>query len=260
MSSELQEYIANKFIKRERVDDDENFIIIWQNWLKNFTPSEIINNFMCPVNFVEPENVIIDIYNSFAGRIPIIIFENAQDFENFITNLFKMGHGAENLSQIGASFISGKTQRFLALSKKFYSNINPSYLKLTPEEWREKSLIIRREHEITHYYTKKFYGNANNNLHDELIADFTGIYAAFNQYSAKLFCHFMGIDGTHEGRFSLYTGDLNNRAKNELAKIAVTCANNLENWTKTGDFAKLSTQERINFLCEIGIKGMCKLV
>ncbi len=237
MSSELQEYIANKFIKRERVDDDENFIIIWQNWLKNFTPSEIINNFMCPVNFVEPENVIIDIYNSFAGRIPIIIFENAQDFENFITNLFKMGHGAENLSQIGASFISGKTQRFLALSKKFYSNINPSYLKLTPEEWREKSLIIRREHEITHYYTKKFYGNANNNLHDELIADFTGIYAAFNQYSAKLF-----------------------RAKNELAKIAVTCANNLENWTKTGDFAKLSTQERINFLCEIGIKGMCKLV
>ena len=260
----LNSYIANKFVKRENINnDDENFIMTWQNWLKNFNPSEIINNFICsrmPVNFIDEKNIIIEIYSSFAGRIPVIIFENAQDFENFITNLFYKGARPENLSQMGASFIYGQKQRFLTLSKKFYSSTEPDYLNLSPEEWRDKSMIIRREHELTDYYTKKFYGSASNNLHDELIADFTGIYAAFNSYSAKIFCHFMGIDGTHAGRFSLYTEELNNTEINELAKIAVKCANNLENWTHTPEFVRMSTQERINFLCELGIKGICELV
>lgn len=256
INTELEKYITNRFVRREDIDDDEGFIITWQNWLNKFTPSEIINKFICPVNFIESENIFIEIYNSFAGRIPVIIFENTQDFEGFITKLFNR---PENISQMGALFISGHTQRFLALSKKFYSNVDPAYIGLSPEEWREKSITIRREHEITHYYTKKFYNSATNNLHDELIADFTGIYAAFHEYSARLFCHFMGIDGSHKGRFSLYTEGLSDRTINELAKIAVKCAAFIENWSNTQEFKRLNTQERINFLCELGIKGMIKL-
>ena len=251
---ELENYIANRFVRQENISDDENFISTWQKWLDTFSPCEIINKCIC--SKCQVKNISIKIYDSFAGKIPVITFSDASDFESFITNLLYKGERPENISQMGASFISGKMQRFLALTKKFYSNVEPAYMELTPEIWREKSMIIRREHELTHYYTKKFYGSASNNLHDELIADFIGIYAAFGQYSAKLFCHFMGVDGSHEGRFSLYNDGLSDNTKSELAKIACQCANFLESWSNTKNFSQLNTSSRINYLCELGINGM----
>lgn len=111
-------------------------------------------------------------------------------------------------------------------------------------------MILRREHECTHYYTKKFYGSASNNLHDELIADFFGIYAAFGYYQAKLFKHFMGIDGTHGGRLSLYTAELSPNVRKAVEEIARKCSKRLEEWSKSGEFLSMSKAERINFLCE----------
>ncbi|MBQ7578110.1 MAG: hypothetical protein IJT21_07595 [Synergistaceae bacterium] len=260
---ELENYIANRFVRQENISDDEIFILTWQNWLETLSPCEIINECICskrPVKFISSDDISVKIYDSFAGKIPVITFSNASDFESFITNLLYNGERPENISQMGASFISGKMQRFLALTKKFYSNIEPAYVGLTPGDWREKSMIIRREHELTHYYTKKFYGSASNNLHDELIADFIGIYAAFEKYSAKLFCHFMGVDGSHEGRFSLYTEGLSDSTKLELAKIACQCANFLEGWSNSRNFSQLNTSSRINYLCELGINGILNLL
>ena len=171
-------------------------------------------------------------------------------------NLTCKGTRPDDISQMGASFIYGKRQKFLVLSKKYYSNTEPEYLGLSPEEWREKSIIIRREHECTHYYTKRFYGSASNNLHDELIADFMGIYEAFGYYRAKLFQHFMGIDEPNEGRLSLYTVGLTQEMRNAIADIAFRCSEYLEEFSKTEAFGKMDNALRINYLCETDIKKM----
>ena len=119
-------------------------------------------------------------------------------------------------------------------------------------------MVIRREHECTHYYTKRFYGSASNNLHDELIADFVGIYEAFGYYDAKLFQHFMGIDGTgtNEGRLSLYTVGLSQEVRNAIADIACKCSEYLEKFSKSETCGRMNKAQRINYLCETDIKEM----
>ena len=205
---EFENYIANRFKRQKNIIYDNDFITQWQEWIIFNEAADILNNKLCserPVSFESPEAITIEIYESAAGEVPVIVFGNTADFENFLTNLIYKGERSDDISLMGSSFIYGKKQKFLVLSKKYYSNTQPEFVGLSPEEWREKSMILRREHELTHYYTKKFYGSASNNLHDELIADFIGIYEAFGHYEARLFKHFMGIDGTHDGRLPIYT-------------------------------------------------------
>lgn len=106
-------------------------------------------------------------------------------FQNLTTNLIYKGKRPENLSSTGASFVYGKSTRFILLSAKPYSNVSASTLGLKEEDWLEKSMKIRLEHECSHFFTKRFFGNAQNHLHDELIADFFGLLSAFGNYSAE---------------------------------------------------------------------------
>lgn len=265
-TNEFEEYITNRFkFQSENADYDDSFLSQWREIIGMrplYGEAEILNEYVVhklPVKFREPRNITIEVFKSEAGDIPIITLDSDLDFEDFIVNLTYKGSRPDDISQMGASFIHGKKQRFLVLSKKYYSNTEPKYMSLSSEEWREKSMIIRREHECTHYYTKKFYGRASNNLHDELIADFIGIYEAFGYYKAKLFKHFMGIDGTHEGRLSLYTVGLSQEVRDVVADIACKCSEHLEGFSKTEMFNKMDKTSRINFLCEISIKEMSNL-
>ena len=257
---ELNDYTANRFVKQEDTAQDDSFLLQWQEWLSDGSaPSEILNTHLCrklPVNFAAPEKISIEIHDSPAGNVPVVVFGDASDFEDFITNLIYKGTRPDNLQQMGASFIYGKVQRFLVLSRKYYSNATPEYMNLSPEDWREKSMIIRREHELTHYYTKSFYGSATNNLHDELIADFMGLYSAFGHYSGEVFRHFMGLDGTGEGRLSLYTSGLSQNVREAVRELAFRCSEWLEGWQMTQEFGRMDGKERIDFLCELGIVGM----
>ena len=256
MNVELEKYLANNFVRQENLNDDNNdFLVQWQEWI-NERAEKILNENICkkrPTKFNNPEDIAIKIYESIVGKIPVIVFGNAIDFENFIVNLIYKGERPKDVEQMGASFIYGKKQRFLVLSKKYYSNTQAEFVRLSPDEWREKSMLIRCEHECTHYYTKKFYGSASNNLHDELIADFCGIYEAFGYYEARLFKHFMGIDGTHEGRLSLYTVGLSQSTREAIANFACKCADFLECWSSSEEFINMDKASRINYLCERSI-------
>ena len=184
------------------------------------------------VDYAEPQGVSVEWYQSCAGRIPIVTLSNVQDFENLVTNLVYKGKRPENLSSVGASFVSGKTRRFIILSKKPYSNVSAATMGLGEEEWKEKSMIIRREHECTHFFTKVRYGTAQNHLHDELMADFCGIYEAFGEYKAEYFEYFMGLRGTEGNRFSWYVKDATNEDDIEtLKEIAKKNARLLETWS-----------------------------
>lgn len=256
-TEELNAYITNRFTRRiTNSEPDESYSDTWELWLaENESACDILNTHIIPkmpVNFSQPEEIIIRIENTFAGKIPIVILGNDSDFENFIVNAACHGRRPDDISQMGASFMYGKKIRMLVLSKKFYSNTPAERVNLSREEWRNKSMLLRLEHETVHYYTKKFYGTASNNIHDELIADFFGMRKAFGHYDADLFCYFMGIDGSHKGRLSLYTAGMNDSTKDKIADIARRCSRYLEKKQNEIDDAPSG----IDDLCENGISRM----
>lgn len=260
----FDEYIENKMKNKIQPSKDEDFLFTWNLWINEATDNsgfaDVLNAHISskrPVNFKQPECVKIEIYESIAGKIPIIVIGNDDDFEQFIVNVAYRGVRPDNIHQQGASFLSGKNNRFIVLSEKPYSNIPAKWMNLSDNEWRKKSMVLRRAHECTHYYTRRYYGTAANNLHDELMADFFGLYAAFKEYKAKWFLHFMGVDGENrDGRLSLYVKDLPTKVAEAIGKTAVHCAKFLEKWSLSKEFIEMSDSERVDFLCELGIAGM----
>ena len=206
-----------------------------------------------PIQFNQEESISAEIYNSTAGEIPVIRIKNTEDFENLVTNLIHKGKRPENLRSTGASFVFGKKTRFIILSQKPYSNVSARTLGLKEDDWLEKSLQIRLEHECTHFFTKKFYGRAQNHLHDELIADFFGILSAFGFYKADYFEYFMGIKGEEGSRLSCYIPNCSQNLLIALKEKASLASNFLEDLSKKADFLSLSKSEKIRRLCETNL-------
>jgi hypothetical protein len=101
-------------------------------------------------------------------------------------------------------------------------------------EWREISLVLRRDHECAHYLTRRLFGSMRNNLLDELIADYTGMVGATGRFRAGWFLRFMGLeDFPHYrpgGRLDLYRGKppLSDGAFRALQALVKRAAENLE--------------------------------
>ena len=258
----VEDYIENRLTIKKEPEDDSLLIATWEKWLAEMEPVKIINEKLIakhPYSFTQPSEIAMELYDSIGGTIPVIIFGNDDDFEHFVINATYKGEWTDEVKKQGAAFLFGKMNRFIALSKKPYSNVEASWMGLTEDEWREKSMIIRRSHECTHYYTRRYYGSARQNLHDELIADFFGIYDAFGRYEARWFNHFMGLDGRKDGRMSIYTVDLPKEACKEIYTIAGRCSAFLENWSKTAEFADMTRTQRIDYLCHLGIANFIVL-
>ncbi len=262
-AAEYREYISNRFAGgRENTSANLDFLKNWHvivGYAGEKSAAEAINRYVSakrPCEFVHPELIRVEIYNSFAGEIPIIYCPDKDDFEQLVTNTVHKGIRPENLSQTGASFAFGKTTRFIMLSSKPYSNVPAEEIGCSEQEWAEKSMIIRREHECTHYFTKQTYGVSENRLHDEIIADFFGIYEAFGYYKAEYFLRFMGIIGTNGGRLKVYTQGLSENVSKAVAKTAERASEFLEKWSKSGEFKNMERSQRVRYLCEIGLEGM----
>ncbi len=264
--TELSEYVKNRFegIPEGRLEDYEQ-LPIWRKLaaLSQLAgAAEIINKKITPklpVEFKDPDSIRLEIFDSFAGAIPMIYTGSTADFEALITNIVHKGERPENIGQTGASFVSGKSTRFIMLSNKSYSNVPADELALDKENWAEKSILIRRSHECTHYYTKQVYGISNNILHDELMADFIGLYDAFGFYKAEWFLRFMGVIEGSGGRLVVYTEWLSERVKQAVTEVLCDAAYGLENWSQSEGFEKLTNAERINIMCRAGILGMAEL-
>ena len=263
LCDELRDYLENKFNTENEIPQnkpDEPFIKKWKDVIdlsNRVGVNKAINEKLFhgdeDVNLKEPDKVKIEIYNSVAGNIPVIYAFNESDFYELVTKLIHKGRRMPNLEKTGASFAFGLTNKFIILSNKPYSNINASELGLDEKTWKDYSILIRREHECTHYFTKRFLGSSRNNLHDELIADFAGILCAAGEYYAKWFLIGMGIDKypneQEAGRFPVYTAGLSDEAQDILKKIIIKVAKNVERWSKEESTKKMSRDEKILFLC-----------
>ncbi|MBR1383682.1 MAG: hypothetical protein IJ555_07730 [Ruminococcus sp.] len=264
--TELSEYIKNRFegIPEGSLEEYEQ-LPIWQKLaaLSQLAgAAEVINKKITPrlpVDFKDPDSIRLEIFDSFAGAIPIIYAGNTADFEALITNIVHRGERPENIGQTGASFVSGKSTRFIILSNKSYSNVPAVELALDEADWAEKSMLIRRSHECTHYYTKQVCGISNNILHDELMADFIGLWDAFGFYKAEWFLRFMGVIEGSEGRLVVYTEGLSEKVKQAVTELLRDAAYGLEKWSQSEGFEKLTNAERINIMCRAGILGMAEL-
>ena len=258
--TQLSEYISNRYEKCDEITSpDTSFIKPWEKLVllsASIGTDIVINKTLCPNNpirFKVRENVRLEIYNSFAGPIPIFYADNPQDFEALVTNIAYKGKRPVNISKTGASFVSGKTTRFMILSSKPYSNVYASELGINEHNWKEKSLIIRRSHECTHYFTKQIYGISNNILHDELMADYIGIYDAFGFYKAEWFLRFMGVIKGNGQRIDVYTEDLSEKVRMAVIDILVKSAEKLEKWSLSEQFKSLTTADRIKIMCKNGL-------
>jgi len=222
-----------------------------------------------------PENCEITIHATAAGHIPVITAGHRQDFISLVQALTRRNEPQPVPGSMGACMISGycnwhriallrdsflasasdcsswteefqriKAQkemyqdRFIILSSGPYSAVPAAALGLNEQEWLRLSVIIRREHECTHYFTRHVYSSMRNSLLDELIADYMGITAAVGRFRADWLLWFFGLESfpsyREGGRLQNYRGSpsLSNEAFRMLQKLVVAAAANLETFDR----------------------------
>jgi len=157
----------------------------------------------------QPERIRLEIYETtMAGKVPIIIVPNTDDFNTIICALANKNEPKELPKSMGASFINGINNwhrihklkaeflknnalenwneefkknilpnphlfkdKIIILSTKNYSSVKSDVFGIAPNIWKDYSLKIRREHECAHLFTLKHYGCIANNMHDEIKND-----------------------------------------------------------------------------------------
>ena len=181
-----------------------------------------------------PEKLQLYLHQTLAGKIPVLFTRHRQDFVTLVQALAHRNEPIKIPTSMGACLVKGYNNwdriqayrykwqaanplqgnekdwqnefrklipckelyqdTFIILSDIDYSGITAKAMKLSPKEWEEISLVIRREHEAAHYFTLRFFGSARNYILDELIADFIGIIAATGSYRSDWFLRFLGLE------------------------------------------------------------------
>ena len=218
----------------------------------------------------QPEALQLVIHESLAGLIPLLITGNRDDFVTLVQALTRKNEPDAVPDAMGACVVAGFNNwsrvhehravwardhdardwpaefqqlilrkadyqdRFILLSDGPYSNIPARELGLADTEWQQLSLIIRREHECAHYFTRRLFGSMRNHLLDELIADYMGLVAAIGRCRADWFLRFMGLEAFPHyrpaGRLATYRGQppLSDGAFRILQALVKDAAENLE--------------------------------
>ncbi len=215
-----------------------------------------------------PKQLKLTLYTSIAGKIPVLIVENRNDFKSIIHALSCRNEPKPIPDSMGAAMIKGlnnwdrlrtlqknwqnqsfqnsldKTSllsnkayyqdKIIVLSKIPYSNVSTEMMGLAPGDWLDKSLKIRLEHECAHYFTLRHFGKMANNMHDELLADYMGICSVLPHYKSDWFLKFIGLEAYPKfrsaGRLKNYLGKpaLSTAAFTILQTIIKKAADNLE--------------------------------
>lgn len=171
-----------------------------------------------------------------AGEVDVLFLFERADFERAIRLLANRCEPVTIPASMGASSISGlinweklrphmddeeEFKRFTSDKKNYldsliilssgeYSAVPADKMMLGQDEWLEKSVTIRKYHELAHFYSRRRYPENKEAIRDEIVADMIGIIAAFGHYDTFAARLFLGIEGNsyREG------GRLQNYAEN----------------------------------------------
>lgn len=252
-------------------------------------------NIVTYLKLADTKSFYLYLHESIAGRIPILTISNKEDFTSIIQCLLYKNNPINIPLSMGAVLINGinnwerlyllkikwlgnnplgdwnkeffnniEQYKFLykdqliILSKKPYSNVSASILGIPDDLWISQSISIRQEHECTHFYTLKRYGQISNNLHDELIADYIGIIKTIGYYNKEWMLLFMGLEEFpkyREGaRLENYVKEssLSLEDFRQLTKIVKNAIENIFTFDKTLGKLKSNKDQmcRIEALCE----------
>lgn len=165
--------------------------------------------------------------NTPAGAVEVITMFKRDDFIHMVRALGNRCEPVDVPDSTGAMAIFGLNNiekykndeenykdSIILLSTGYYSNVDENMVNelgysLSFNEWINKSITIRKYHELTHFVMRKRYSQDIKPIRDELIADCLGIYMAFNELRVDLLKLFLGIekDGYREGgRLQNYEG------------------------------------------------------
>ncbi len=229
------------------------------------------------IKFKNPGQVRLIIHQSLAGNIPVFFARNREDFIQLVRAFTMKNEPKPIPDSMGACMVAGFNNwdrihrlrkqweaensdngseagwqaefkriipqrelyqdRFIILSNGPYSGVPASELGLTEDKWKEMSLTIRLEHECAHYFTRRFFSSMQNNIFDELIADYMGITSALGYYRANWFLRFLGLENFPKyrkgGRMENYRGDppLSDRSFQILQALVKDAAINLERFS-----------------------------
>lgn len=217
---------------------------------------------------VSPESLTLEIYKSAAGSIPVLFTECRDDFVAMVRAMVCRSEPRNIPDSMGACMVKGFNNwdritryrsewessdasgewsfalikerkelyqdRFIILSDNGYSGVSAGEIGLSEQEWKRLSVIIRREHECTHYLTQRVFGSARNNMFDELVADYAGIVRATGDFKAEWFFKFAGLENYPKyrqgARLENYKGTppLSDGAFTILQKLVYQSAMNLQ--------------------------------
>ena len=217
-----------------------------------------------PITFSKDPGDCLETVQTPAGSVEVLTLRERQDFVHACQCLGSKCEPVEIPDSTGAMAIFGLNNwdkvregldnykdSFIILSSGNYSNVSNEdiyretndEIDLTDEQWIEKSIIIRKYHELTHFVMRKKYPDDIDFIRDELIADCAGLVEAFGYFDTRMIKLFLGIENKEYrqgGRLQNYEGgDVANIPKvnkliDELYKNTIkykTCAelwNNLK--------------------------------
>jgi len=218
-----------------------------------------------------PDGLDLRIHTTIAGGVPILVAEDRRDFVALVQAFSERNEPAEVPASMGACIVNGLNNwdrvaayraqwerehpeeaaagwseefkrfaarkelyqdRFIILSRGPYSAISADDIGMSADDWLARSLVIRREHECTHYFTYRLFRSMRNNVFDELVADFVGLIRAFDGYRGDLACRFLGLEAFPAirpgSRLEVYRAGLSDEALATVASLAVGSVRNLE--------------------------------
>ncbi len=172
----------------------------------------------------QPQALRLSLQEGFAGALPVIETGTRYDFENLVRAFFFKSEPVSIPRSMGACLIAGyynwdrwteamegQRDTFVILSPGPYSDVPAHNLKLSEAVWHDYSMCIRRQHEYTHYATRRFFGCSRRHLLDEIVADYMGIVAAGGSFQLDWFVYALGLEHhpTYRvgGRFENYAGE-----------------------------------------------------
>ena len=196
-----------------------------------------------PITFTKDPDDKLETIKTCAGDVEVLSLRKREDFVHACRCLGHKCEPADIPDSTGAMAIFGLNNwdkvregldnykdSFIILSSGNYSNVSSSDIyketsgevDLSEEEWIEKSITIRKYHELTHFVMRKTYPDDIKFIRDELIADSIGLIAAFKKFDTRLIKLFLGIEGEtyrEGGRLQNYEGGSNENIPDVLKMI-----------------------------------------
>jgi hypothetical protein len=222
----------------------------------------------------DPAGLQFELLPTIAGSVPVLTPSTRVDFERLVRAFTERNEPAPVPASMGACIVTGLNNwdriaayreawarrqadgdsdaawndefarlvpqkalyqdRFIILSRGPYSKVGAGDARMDEGEWLARSLVIRREHELTHYFTYRVFGLLRSHASDELLADFVGLVRAFGTYRGDLARLVLGLERFPAfrpgGRLEGYRGTppLSDEAFAMLTRVVHAAVANLE--------------------------------